>query len=306
MKTKIRNQSLLIALLLLSQNLVMAQLEKFPAKIPKICLERAELRILHSEIIGQDYELFVSLPISYNQNNFSYPVIIGLDAYTGFLIMKGCVDAFTSLYPLMPEVIVVGIGYGGDESNSLAKWIAGRTRDFTPAQNSWTEEFYEKFITDRGLTTIDVQTGGASLFLKFINNELFPFLNSNYRINQENKILFGASLGGLFAFYTVFHEPETFNKYFIESPSLQYNNGITFQYEYDYSTNHSDLKMDIFMCVGALEEEHSVNVKKMEELLLSRDYPHLNLETVIFDNEGHISCAPAALSRGLIELFNNE
>ena len=248
----------------------------------------------------------ISLPKDYKHGNSSYPVIIGLDAYTGFLIMKGCVDAFTSLYPLMPEVILIGIGYGGDETNSLAKWIAGRTRDFTPLQNTWTEEFYEKFITDKGFSATDVLTGGAPLFLDFINNELFPFLNSNYRIDQENKILCGASLGGLFAFYTVFHKPDSFDKYFIESPSLHYGNGVCFQYESDFAKNHSDLDKDIFLCAGELEIDHVVNLKRMEELLLSRDYPKLNLETYIFEKENHISCAPAAISRGLLELFNNE
>jgi predicted alpha/beta superfamily hydrolase len=306
MRTLIQQHCILIGFLLIFQNAAISQIERNNETNPKVTLDRTEMRILHSKIVDQDYEIFISLPNGYNQSNSSYPVIIGLDAYTGFLIMKGCVDAFTSLYPLMPEVILTGIGYGGDETNSLAKWIAGRTRDFTPLQNTGTEEFYEKFITDKGLAASDVQTGGAHLFLEFINNELFPFLNSNYRIDQENKVLVGASLGGLFAFYTVFHKPDTFDKYLIESPSLHYSNGVTFQYENDYAKNHSDLDMDIFMCAGELEGEHSVNVKKMEELLLSRDYPQLNLETVIFENESHISCAPAAISRGLIELFNNE
>lgn len=269
-------------------------------------LERTEVKSLHSAIVGQDYELFISLPKSYNSGNTSYPVIIGLDTYTGFLITKGCVDAFTSLYPLMPEVIVVGIGYGGDESNSLAKWVAGRTRDFTPAQNNWVEEFYEKFITDRGYERTHVQSGGASLFLSFVQKELLPYINSNYRTDSENKVLFGASFGGLFALYTLFHAPDTFNKYFIESPSIHYNNNIAFEFENEFAKNHSDLNADIFMCAGSLENPHAANVKKMDSLLVSRNYQHLHLETVIFENENHISCAPAAVSRGLIELFNNK
>lgn len=271
-----------------------------------LVVERTEVKSLHSAIVGQDYELFISLPKSYNSGNTSYPVIIGLDAYTGFLITKGCVDAFTSLYPLMPEVILVGIGYGGDESNSMAKWVAGRTRDFTPEQNSWTEEFYEKFITDRGYESTDVQSGEAPLFLSFVQKELLPYINSNYRADSENKVLFGASFGGLFALYTLFHAPETFNKYFIESPSINYNNDIALRYESEFAKNHSDLHADIFMCAGSLENPHSANVKKMDSLLISRNYRHMKLETVIFENENHISCAPAAISRGLIELFNNQ
>jgi uncharacterized protein len=271
-----------------------------------VVVERTEVKKLYSEIVGQEYELFISLPKSYNSGNTSYPVIIGLDAYTTFLITKGCIDAFTSLYPLMPEVILVGIGYGGDESNSLAKWIAGRTRDFTPVKDIGTEQYYEQFITGLGYETTKVQSGGALLFLDFLHNELLPYINSNYRIDNKNKALMGASLGGLFALYTLFHAPETFNKYFIESPSIQYSNEITYDYENNYAKNHTDLNAEIFMCAGSLENPHATNVKKMESLLLSRNYANLHLETVIFENENHISCAPAAISRGLIELFNND
>ena len=282
-----------------------AQIERSLGTYPSVTLERTEVRTLHSENIDQDYELLISLPRSYNLNNSSYPVMISLDAYINFLIVKGCVDGFTSPFQLMPEVILVGISYGGDESNSLAKWIAGRTRDLTPNQNSATEEYYKKFITDRGYDSVDVQTGGASLFLDFIRQELLPYIDSNYRTDLENKMLFGASFGGLFALYTIFHAPDTFNKYLVESPSIQYNNGIALAYESDYAKHHADLYADIFMCAGELEGEHSTNVRKMEELLLSRNYQHLYLKTVIFEQEGHMSCAPAAISRGLLELFND-
>jgi len=40
-------------------------------------------------------------------------------------------------------------------------------------------------------------------------------------------------------------------------------------------------------------------------MLLSRNYKSLKLETAIFENESHVTCYPAALSRGLVELFNN-
>ena len=44
----------------------------------------------------------------------------------------------------------------------------------------------------------------------------------------------------------------------------------------------------------------------MVERLNSHNYNSLNLEIVIFENESHYTCYPAAMSRGLIELFNNE
>ncbi len=60
------------------------------------------------------------------------------------------------------------------------------------------------------------------------------------------------------------------------------------------------------MSSGALEERTAGNMKKMAELLLSRNYQNLNLETFIFENEGHVTSYPAAISRGLVILFNDD
>jgi predicted alpha/beta superfamily hydrolase len=270
-----------------------------------ITLERTEKMTFNSEIVQQEYELFISLPASYYSGEKDYPLIIGLDAYTGFLVAKGCIDAFTSLYPLMPEVILVGIGYGGTGYNEFARWIAGRTRDFTPVNNPSTEEFYKSFIDQKGSNQLQVQTGGAAQFLKFLNKELLPYLQEEYRIDNDNKALFGASLGGLFTFYTLFNSTDSFNKYFIESPSVQYCKDIIFEGEIEYAEAHTDMDVEIFLCAGGLETDRIDKINKLDSILHTRDYKNLHLEKVIFEGESHISCAPAAISRGLIELYNN-
>ena len=162
---------------------------------------------------------------------------------------------------------------------------------------------YENAIAETGVVGVDIQTGGASLFLDFINNELLPFIDSNYRIDDKNRILCGYSFGGLFALYTLFHNPNIFNKYLIGSPSIHFNDGISFEYEINYADNYSNLKIDVFMSSGELEERTRENVKKMEGQLRARNYKNLKLETVIFENENHVTCYPAAISRGLVELF---
>ena len=54
------------------------------------------------------------------------------------------------------------------------------------------------------------------------------------------------------------------------------------------------------MCVGGLEREYYIkNMKKMAELLGSRNYPNLKLETHIFENETHGTTVSASLGRGL-------
>lgn len=185
-------------------------------------------------------------------------------------------------------------------------WALGRVRDYSPVRNTDTEEAYEKLIDEAGIPNINVESGGAPLFLDFIRKELFPFIESNYRINTNMRILSRYSLGGLFGLYALFHDPDLFNKYFIGSPSIYYNDGITYEYEASYAGTHADLEADVFMSSGALESRTAEKMNKMVELLQSRNYKSLNLETFIFENETHVTCYPAALSRGLVELFNND
>lgn len=291
---------------IIASGIVFAQSENPGEIIRDVCLERTELITLHSEIVDQDYQLFISLPIYYELTKDSYPLIVELDAFTGFTITKGCIDAFTGLYPLMPHAILVAIGYGGTGSDALAKWISGRTRDFTPEPNGPTEEFYSKFILDRTSDSVEVKTGGAQHFLDFIVMELIPFMQTNYRVDENDRALLGASFGGLFALYALFREPASFNRYLIESPSIHYRNSIVLQYESDYANAHRDLPAEIFLCAGSLEGSLPEAIDNLEELLRSREYPNLVIEKVIFQDESHISCAPAAISRGLIEIYNND
>ncbi len=207
--------------------LLMAQAELSMEEYPEVALERTELRTLHSEIVGQDYEILISLPKTYSSRDTVYPVIFLLDAYRVFSTMKGITDLFTSPFPIIQEVIIVGIGYGGDGQKAMLNWAVGRTRDLTPVKSIATEEYIEKRIENMGITGIDVQTGGAPLFLDFIRNELFPFVESNYRIDTNMRILSGHSFGGLFGLYTLFHDPDMFSKYLIGSPSVAYEDEIT-------------------------------------------------------------------------------
>ena len=112
-------------------------------------------------------------------------------------------------------------------------------------------------------------------------------------------------MGGLFAFYTLFNSTDSFNKYFIESPSVHYSNDIIFEDEAEYADAHTDMDAEIFLCAGGYEKDHIDKMNKLDSLLHTRNYKNLYIEKVIFEGESHISCAPAAISRGLIELYNN-
>ncbi len=283
-----------------------SQTEKTILDFQEVALEGTEVRTLHSSVVGQEYELLISLPRSYHRKDAVYPVIFLLDPYRSFSVVKGYTDLLTFPYSYIPEVVIVGIGYGGKGQKAGLNWVLGRTRDLTPDKHLATEESYEKRLSDTGIPNVKVHTGGSNLFLEFIEKELFPFMESNYRIDKQDRVLSGYSYGGLFALYTLFHRPGLFSKYFIGSPSIHYKDEITFKYESEYAKNHSDLRAKVFISAGELEKITSDNVAKIDALLRSRGYKNLKLETVVFDNEDHVTCMPAAIGRGIVRLLNKE
>ena len=101
--------------LVLISILIINQFQIYSQEFKNIILERTELRTIHSDVAGKDYELQVSLPMGYNSDDTtSYPVIILTDAYRSFNMVKGMVDTYTNPGLIIPPVIIVGIGYDDD------------------------------------------------------------------------------------------------------------------------------------------------------------------------------------------------
>lgn len=295
-----------ICLLVFAPITLQAQNEFTETEFRSLTLERTEVITLHSDIVEQDFELWISVPKSYTASDTGiYPVIYLLDPYRAFSIVKGYADVITYPIKYIPEVIIVGIGYGGKDPETMLNWALGRTRDMTPVTDAATEELYRNRFEALGVHNVEVHTGGAPKFLNFIEKELFPYIEFNYRTDIQTRMLSGYSLGGLFGMYVLFHKPDLFSKYFIGSPSIHFHDNITFEYELSFSRKHSDLNAEVFLSAGALEVRTSGNIREMEKRLNSRKYENLTLITYVFEKENHVSCYPAAISRALIELFKN-
>src|SRR5688572_5228580 len=151
----------------------------------------SELRTLQSSIVNQEYALHISFPRNYSTSNKKYPVIYLMDSQWDF----GLVNALygEQFYDgFVPEMIIVGVTWGGTNPRPDSL----RTRDYTPTKVNGAP-----------------QSGGATTFLSFMRKELFPYIESNFKADKENRILMGCSLGGLFTLYALFTEPDMFNGY---------------------------------------------------------------------------------------------
>ena len=65
------------------------------------------------------------------------------------------------------------------------------------------------------------ESGNAEKMLRFISQELFPYLDSTYGINYNRSVLWSHSgMGGLFGLNTLLSSDTTFNGFIISSPNF--------------------------------------------------------------------------------------
>jgi predicted alpha/beta superfamily hydrolase len=170
--------------------------------------------VLSSTNTSTKYSVFVQLPRNYESDTSRrYPVLLHLDGNAYFDVIKDAVTKSQNDYPDPTPPIVVGIGY---ENAYVMDSL--RVRDYT---------FPEALPVDSFATS-----GGAERFYTFINEELLPYIDSNYRTQRATGTMMGHSFGGYFVLYALGRVLEDghnrlseFNHYVAASPSIGYRDG---------------------------------------------------------------------------------
>ena len=160
-------------------------------------IRQSESFTLRSHVNGSTYQVSVGLPSSYGQEpGKRYAVLYAVDADVAFASMVE-ITRLLAFAGEMPEVIVVGIGYGTD----LASWSRRREGDLNPQPRAG-----------------PLGSTGVSEFLAFITGDVIPLVEGRYPCTGD-RALFGYSLGGLFGTWVLFQNPGVFQKYILGSPS---------------------------------------------------------------------------------------
>lgn len=252
--------------------------------------------IVRSSADQREFEIMIGLPRHYAKSEAKHPVLYVLDANGMFPIAVETVR-FLMFEPLKEEPIIVGIGYPvGLYWNTLAD----RFRDFTPTADP-------QFMVDisRRFDFSSQGTGGAGAFLRFLADELMPAVESRYRIDSRRRALHGYSLGGLFATYVLFNQPELFQSYLIGAPSLWWDRDVGWRLERSFADNHRKQNAQVYLTVGSLDQKHVPLVTQLDRLLHTRNYSGLLWRTEYFENETHDSAIPLTLSRGIRWLYGD-
>jgi len=154
----------------------------------KISVNVGHKVILYSTILQENRSLLIHLPENYEESNKSYPVLYRLDGSSDIMLETIVAsNRLTYSDEISPEMIIVSI----ENTN--------RAKDMWPTN---TEYYPEPNIP------------GAKDFLGFLETELIPFMEGNYKTGQE-KIICGQSLSGVFVLYALLSKPEIFDSYIV-------------------------------------------------------------------------------------------
>ena len=236
--------------------------------------------VIKSGILNEERTCLISIPDSYNDSTEiakKYPIIILLDGYTHFKTASGIVHFMSSnrnRNNLMPESIIIAIEN------------IDRERDFTVT----------KIKTKRPNTM-----GGGRDFLNFIEKELIPYVDENYR-TEPYRTLVGHSLGGLLTLNSYMDKNSIFDYYISIDPSIWWNEEMM-KNKVDSISSISLNKKLYIATANQGENSYERNKNRHDyiyELITKKSEEPLNVEIKYFDKENHRSVPLIALYEGLI------
>ncbi len=254
----------------------------------KVAFENTQEILFKSKNVDQTYKIQIALPAGYSESSASYSVLFLLDSDKSFGMARDIID-WLSWSQEIERVIIVGISYGeGNED-----WWQKRSRDYTP----WKDR--TKVWGDWPLA------GGADSFLEFLELELIPWVDLNYRTKKGERAIAGLSFGGLFVSYTIIKSTQLFNKYLMSGAALIWDDKHIFSIEEEYAKSHKTLPIKLYSAVSELDERDNIidPWREFHSIIESRNYQGIEVKTEIIPGAEHISAWPIAFTKGVLYLF---
>ena len=259
--------------------LILWQLNVYTVKL--VVIKGTETFSIQSKILKEKLHVDIFLPKSYfTDKKKIFPIVLITDSEYNFGGVSYIARRLIKNKDI-PEVILVGISYNTDYEDFYKK----RARDLTPFKHS-TKRF--------------PKAGQAELFISFLNTELFNEVKKRYRVNLEDKTLYGHSFGGLFGSYILLKHPQMFQRIISLSPSLWFAKREIF----NLKTNSikSDKMPVFYTAVGGQEPKYFVSDWKRFTHILSK--LKVKNKAALFEKENHRSIFGAAFTEGMRYIYS--
>lgn len=226
----------------------------------------------NSKILNEKREILIYTPDGYEESNIRFPTLYITDGAENFFIATAMVN-FLSRSGQIPRMVVVGIPN------------VNRNRDLSPSIIQGTSN-----------------QGGGNNFLNFFQKELIPYIDETYK-TANYRILFGHSLGGVFATYAMISKPELFNAFIAASPYLAYDNWYVINEAESKLADLSNFERQLFITLGNEPAYHESLDKFIS--LLEDNTKTLRWDYQIFNDETHGSIPVISILKGLRYIYSD-
>jgi len=218
-----------------------------------------------SKVLDQNRRYLVSLPERYYSNNRHYPTLYVIDGDFQFQHTSALITNLSRMGKI-PPMIVIGVANQGQQDYIY--------------HTTWASEDNPEY-------------GGAPLFNRYLEQELVPLINKNYRTNSQ-QALAGYSLGGLFTTYAMMQADTSFNAFIAMSPSAWFDNESLTKKLPTHIAKFKSTPPPLFLSVA---NEEGMGVRKLVDALKdntkAKQAWHWQFKT--YPEETHFSTAMPAL-----------
>lgn len=236
---------------------------------------------INSQVMGEERVILVHTPAGYANGKQRYPVLYMTDgaAHMGHTIAT---VEFLVRAGRMPDMILVAIAN------------TDRTRDLTPTNAAMKR--------DDGSPLKLPTSGGADKFLKFIETELIPKIESSYRV-EPYRVFAGHSFGGLFALHAMLTRPELFNAYIAVSPTMHWDNHLLSRKAEAFFKERKELQRTLFLTLGNEGGEAKVGFERFKTILAKNTPKGFSFGSALMEDEDHGSVVMPSHYAGFRKVF---
>ncbi|CAA0085067.1 Ferri-bacillibactin esterase BesA [BD1-7 clade bacterium] len=271
------------------------------AQVAPVALSRPNILAfeLESQILNETMLIEVALPLSYASapGDKEYPVAYYGDGGFMFLMVANDNLRLASGGNYLPEIITVGV-------------------DFKDYLNPCKRLQWYTATAITGHEVCGDVGGGADDYLSFLEQELKPLINAQFKTDENREVLAGHSQSGALALYSLFTNTHLFDAYIAASPSVYWANEHLMTVADEFIAANVANVPSLYLSVALNElgdDSKGPEVVAVNEALFSQVFRmHMKLESASisipltfqsFADEDHASVGGRAMHDGIKTLF---
>ena len=256
-------------------------LEGFPLKVTGTLIQHDSIPTSYVKV----RPVTVWIPEGYNESEERYPVVYFMDGQNVF----------------DPKLSFIGVDWAIDEwADSLMRTgeikkaiIVGvwNTEDRGP---EYYPEKANKYLTTDAISSNTKRYGSftpkADNFLKYMTEDIKPFIDKTYRTKteQENTTIAGSSMGGLISLYAVSEYPDVFGTALCFSTHFPVGEGVTLKYFAKKTPKAGNHKIYFDYGTKTLDAEYEPYQIQMDAIMIEKGYVNRkDWTTLKFEGQEH-------------------